>query len=240
MWLGSELPARYNTFIDSWKTQHPSWQVRLWTDADAGSLAFLNIEQFDRAPNFGAKSDILRYAILYEFGGIYADTDFLCLRPLDKLAEQFSFVAGRISVEGDDLNNALIGAAPKHPVLAKVLAAIKVDDWSSGSRSTFENTGPALLSKIAIQEYARNPEGLGLLSFDYFYSLPNTFSRVKGEVPWKDYLTENSYAVHFWDTSWLKTPWPRRLRAFLLKPFPAEFKALVKSALKKMFGGRQR
>jgi mannosyltransferase OCH1-like enzyme len=42
---------------------------------------------FDRASNFGEKSDIWRYEILFRLGGVYVDTDFECVRPFDSLLE---------------------------------------------------------------------------------------------------------------------------------------------------------
>jgi mannosyltransferase OCH1-like enzyme len=31
------------------------------------------------------KTDILRFEILYQFGGLHKDTDFECLKPIDDL-----------------------------------------------------------------------------------------------------------------------------------------------------------
>lgn len=42
---------------------------------------------FDAAKNYGEKSDILRYEILFVYGGVYADVDVECLQPFDALAE---------------------------------------------------------------------------------------------------------------------------------------------------------
>jgi hypothetical protein len=44
-----------------------------------------NKDAFSGATNYGEKSDILRYEILSQFGGIYVDCDFECLKPFDDL-----------------------------------------------------------------------------------------------------------------------------------------------------------
>ena len=36
------------------------------------------------------KSDLLRYVVLYEYGGLYADLDTLDIRPLDRVTQRFS------------------------------------------------------------------------------------------------------------------------------------------------------
>jgi mannosyltransferase OCH1-like enzyme len=32
IWLGSEVPRKYSTFIDKWKLMHPKWEVHIWDD----------------------------------------------------------------------------------------------------------------------------------------------------------------------------------------------------------------
>lgn len=44
-----------------------------------------NVEALKCAKNYGEKSDILRYEILCQFGGIYVDCDFECLKSFDGL-----------------------------------------------------------------------------------------------------------------------------------------------------------
>ena len=33
IWLGSEIPRNYNTFIERWKSMHPHWEVNIWDDS---------------------------------------------------------------------------------------------------------------------------------------------------------------------------------------------------------------
>lgn len=43
------------------------------------------------------KADILRYELLYFFGGIYIDTDFLCIKNIDKLLNNYDGITGNES-----------------------------------------------------------------------------------------------------------------------------------------------
>lgn len=57
--------------------------------------------------------DAFRYFVLYEFGGIYADMDYLCLRNFEHLLP-----AGKVSCNQggvDVYQNALIASPAKHP-----------------------------------------------------------------------------------------------------------------------------
>ena len=51
------------------------------------------MQLIDSIENKGCKSDILRYEILYQYGGIYVDTDFESIKPIPKELLKKSFVA---------------------------------------------------------------------------------------------------------------------------------------------------
>ncbi|KAH3855318.1 hypothetical protein DPMN_097884 [Dreissena polymorpha] len=100
-----------------------------WTDETARQLiearypAFLVV--WDNYRNNINKADALRYFVLYEFGGIYADLDFECIRPLDPVTrkyaaifqlEPFEHSAFRLKIPFL-LNNALMMSRPRHPFL---------------------------------------------------------------------------------------------------------------------------
>jgi mannosyltransferase OCH1-like enzyme len=70
IWLGGNIPSKYIPMIDSWRQYHPLWDVRLWGDEDIISFETSNPKLFEilrNAPNYGMKSDILRYEVFYLF-----------------------------------------------------------------------------------------------------------------------------------------------------------------------------
>ena len=64
---------------------HSNWTLKLWTDENIKDLNFDNRDIFDKADNYGMKSDILRYEILYREGGIYIDIDYECLQSIENI-----------------------------------------------------------------------------------------------------------------------------------------------------------
>ena len=67
----------------TWKDYNPDWKFILWDDERLKGIGIINQEYLDDCDNYSMKSDILRFDILYQFGGLYIDTDFECLKPLD-------------------------------------------------------------------------------------------------------------------------------------------------------------
>lgn len=57
----------------------------LWTDEHVARLPLFNRAEYDKATNYGAKSDILRYELLYVYGGVYVDCDMQCIGSFERL-----------------------------------------------------------------------------------------------------------------------------------------------------------
>src|SRR5688572_47525 len=94
-WKDAAVPAEWSEFQSSWRRHHPDWAYRLWTDEDL--LRFVET----RFPHFIAtytaysyqiqRVDAARYLILFHEGGVYADLDMECLRPVDALLAERDF-----------------------------------------------------------------------------------------------------------------------------------------------------
>ncbi|CAM9411651.1 unnamed protein product [Choristocarpus tenellus] len=124
IWLGSSLPPIFCELRRSWEAMHADWRLRLWTDEDVHGLQLRNREAYDAASNFGEKSDILRYEILFAEGGLYVDVDFLCFGNFESLHKTYDFFTGVSNTGTFELNNGLIGCCAGHPILNNVIQRI--------------------------------------------------------------------------------------------------------------------
>jgi mannosyltransferase OCH1-like enzyme len=66
-------------------------------------------ESFDRATNVGMKSDVLRYEILWRYGGVYVDVDYECLENIDQLSDSSSFFCCFSNTTVVEINNGIFG-----------------------------------------------------------------------------------------------------------------------------------
>lgn len=206
IWLGSPIPDKYKAWNESWKLFHPDWEYRLWTDTDLkeSEVDITDWAIFNSIQNMGQKSDYLRYHILKQFGGIYVDTDFECLRPFDSL-RYADFLAG-ISYDAKPIVNiAILGSVPNHIIIQNCIKnlSVKVGDTS---KNVFNTTGPYYFTRQFFATVESYMEGVVVLPPQFFYPFPNEvgFKERNG----KDYIKDYSYAVHYWDTSWI----PKRRR----------------------------
>lgn len=94
------------------------------------------------------KCDVFRYMLMYHFGGVYADLDFICIRPFDHFIQL--------------LNESKIHYYPNH---VKSPTVILSEEWLNSA--SFTNT---LHNGILISLQPKHPFWLGLM-FDVYHTV---------------------------------------------------------------------
>lgn len=195
IWLGGQEPEWTRGFAQSWAAQHPQWELRQWGDGDLASLFPLaNQDIFDRAEEIAPdhvgqlRSDVLRYELLHRFGGVYVDTDFECLRPLDALLDGVDCFAAW-EVQHRWIGNTILGCAPGHPAIATVIGGLAGNvRRRMGSRPN-KLTGPQYISKL--WKTRRD-----VTVFDQRLFYPYSWSEVEQHGPGDSF--PDAYAIHHW------------------------------------------
>ena len=139
IWLGSFLPEKYKENILTYKTYNLDYEINLWTDCeplislnnlngihirDVNSLKMNNRDLFDSETNYGFKSDILRYEVVYTEGGIYTDTDSVAVKPFDRIFSR-SFVAYINNDGASYIPNACFGFRRRSKFLRYVISTLR-------------------------------------------------------------------------------------------------------------------
>jgi mannosyltransferase OCH1-like enzyme len=205
IWLGGPLPEKYKEWQKSWSLKNPGWQYRLWTDADLEHFPFTDRKRFEQSPGPGERADILRYDILYHFGGLYVDTDFECLQAFDKVHESCDFYVGlEAAFEVDQepgIGTALIGSVAGHPILLDCLQEISKKAPGQTPHEVMSVSGPGCMRKAFFKK--KNQKGYRNIAFPYtfFYPIP---SPCRNEEKKREWIEPESLAVHYWDVSWVR------------------------------------
>ncbi|KAK9370666.1 hypothetical protein V1509DRAFT_651463 [Lipomyces kononenkoae] len=92
-----KVDKKYMEAVSSWSKLNPEYQHVLVDDVTAQDFvesAFINVPQvvqlYNSFPNPVLKADLLRYLLLYLYGGVYADIDVYCRKPIAEwLPENF-------------------------------------------------------------------------------------------------------------------------------------------------------
>lgn len=86
MFGGKPLPDEVKYYISTWQKYCPDYEIKEWNESNFD----VNQNQYCReayeTKKWAFVSDYARLKILYEYGGIYMDTDVEVCKPLDHLA----------------------------------------------------------------------------------------------------------------------------------------------------------
>ncbi|MBA2307533.1 hypothetical protein H0W26_05355 [Candidatus Dependentiae bacterium] len=214
VWVGPNNPP--TIFKESQKSiqkYHPDWEYRLWTDADIPEFKLQNQKFYDLSNNYGEKADILRYEILYRYGGVYLDADFVCLKPLDILSQYDVWASIQPIDCGGDINNAVIGTIPEHPILKDCIDTLE-DDWNTfhdkkNNLCVFDVAGPRHFQRSFMKFVKEGMANLIAVPRSFFYPLDhkdrllglNNHSNENDEEI-NSLIKPECFAMHYWAGSW--------------------------------------
>lgn len=205
VWLGSEVPDEFKAFMQSWIDMHmEGWQYYLWTDEEVAKIKLYNQKFYDAVDNYGVKSDIVKWEVVYRYGGVYVDTDFECLKPLDILHYTYDFYTGiqPLDTQFLQLGAALFGAVPGHPILKHCIETIK-DDWHHKGAPT--KTGPVHFTKSFFAVAGKT--GFIDIAFPAYYFYPQGCQ--ERALLYEEWVRKGAYAIHHWAKSWM----PKQFRS---------------------------
>ncbi len=200
IWLGSTPPERYYIIERKLRELHPDFQIKLWTDHDVAQLSLVNSAAYQAATNYGEKSDILRYEILYNEGGIYLDGDFEIFKTFDDLCYAADFFAGLAYDPRMILYNGLIGTAPHHPILSLCMSELGLHGDKNDPESIMERTGPYHFTRCFLKGSAHYDGIIIAFPVTYFYPWPNY--EVYSHKQASSWVQDHSLAMHLWARSW--------------------------------------
>lgn len=107
-WLsGDPYPPKIQRCLDSWKKHLPDYEVMLWDCNRFDLKSSPWVEQAFTAKKYAFAADYIRMYALYNYGGIYMDSDVEVLKSFDEFLELPYFVSAE---NAGTIEAAIIGA----------------------------------------------------------------------------------------------------------------------------------
>lgn len=192
IWFGSNKPQSVQNCIDNWKDKLLDFELIEVNEASPYfdfKSEYKNCQWlrtvYDRKM-WAFVSDYVRVKVLYDYGGVYLDTDITIEKDLTPLLNNEFFIGeespGIIGV-------CVFGTIKKHPFLKDVLDFYQNEIFQSPLY-----TIPTIFTSI----YSKNKyDDVCFYEPKYFYPFPygTEFS--------PHCITSNTYCIHWWNASWL-------------------------------------
>ena len=170
IWIGPK--KRPDIWMDGVKkfAEKFGYEYKLWDDDAVSKLTMINKTWYDKEPTYNGKSDILRYELLDQFGGVYIDADMAVVRPegLDKLIKG---VGNRDCAFGFEVDNQLICGAVTFAVKGSkfIKKCIEVLPTRDMTQLAWISVGPKLITDLVIKYQTQIP--LAVYKSTVFYPL---------------------------------------------------------------------
>lgn len=156
------MPLNVRDGVESWAKVNADYKCRLWNGEQ--SLDFLHshfsaqiVELFAKSTIPAFKSDLIRYALLYVYGGIYVDADTKAQSPLTPTFPRRARLiltyadradAGLATIVKNDFIAARSGNQVFLEMLDRIYANCEAAQNSSKSYNIHSLSGPSLLKSV--------------------------------------------------------------------------------------------
>lgn len=201
-------------------------------------------ERFVSLPKKIIKVDVFRYFLMYKEGGVYADIDYLFLKPFDMLnkecilMEEYTYAK---EFEGINISNCIFASKPNLKFWMDLIETCfkKIEDFQPNEDYTPSDvlnlTGPLFINNF-YGSYSDKNE-IAVMEKNYFNSndyqkneVINSFKRrIRNTEKSTCFLTEDEkvlemiekfqeskshYGIHLQTNSWLATQWHKYMKLF--------------------------
>lgn len=208
-WFGKKrLPAKAVRCIKSWKQYCPDYEIVQWNEDNFDITSCDYSKEAYEAGKYAFVSDYARFKILYEYGGIYFDTDVELIRTIDHIIDAGPFMGcenndingihvapglGMGSFKGNDLIKCLMDGY--------VLRHFINSDGSCNQKTIVEYT-TELLNDYGLKNQTEIQE------VEDFLIYPKDYFAPQNPLTGKLAITDKTVSIHHYDSSWY-TPYQK-------------------------------
>lgn len=199
VWFGNSKPPKVLKCIESWKKLLPDYEIFEWNEQTFDVDKEIKNNKFFREcynrKLWAFVSDYIRVKVLYEYGGVYLDTDMEIIKDITPLLDTELFLGYE---NNSVMSFGIVGVIPKHLVFKRFLEFYQEKIWKSPLYVVTSILTEILNTEYKNQDLLKNK--IKIYSKEYFYPFNHD------EEFTKECITKNTYAIHWWGKSWSKNP----------------------------------
>lgn len=209
---GNPLPPFAIKCIESWKKYLPDYEIIEWNESNYDVNKIPYISQAYKEKKYAFVSDYARFDILYEYGGIYFDTDVEVIKDLTEIISKGNFFG--MEASGAIASGLGIGSKKGEIVIKEI-----IDSYLTSSFIKEDGTLNLYTVVDRVSDIFRKH---GFLNENRIQTIANFLIYPKEYFCPKDVdtgiltITNNTYTIHHYDASWIE-PWQKEVQDFKYK-----------------------
>lgn len=217
---GNALPDSAIKCIESWKKYFPGYEIKEWNEKNYDVKKNRYIAEAYEAKKYAFVSDYARFDILYQYGGIYFDTDVEVIRSFEDILQKGAFMGceENVSIQNEHnlINPGLGMAAPSGlKIYKEILEFYDNQKFVNKDGTVNLETVVTKTTKILYEHGLENKNNLQEIEGITIY--PQEYFNPKDSSTGELIMTENTHSIHWYSMTWL-SPY-QKLRKKILDPF---------------------
>lgn len=197
-WFGGKsLPMQHKRYLETWKNAFPYYHIIKWDEHNFPINDYTYAKEAVKAGKMAFVSDVARIYALYEYGGIYFDTDVEVVKNFDQLLEGKEAILGTED-EKNTIGTGFMAFIPRHNICAKMLDYYKNNNFVRQS-SSMSNT--QILAALVKKEYGIVP----LEKIQEFHDIilyPSEYFTAHNGLTGEIEVTDKTCCIHHFAASW--------------------------------------
>lgn len=236
-WFGhNTLPKLANYCINSWKKFLPDYTIKCWDESNFDIHCCPYVEEAYQKKKWAFVSDYARFYILYQYGGIYFDTDVELIKPLDDLISHGGFMG----IEQDSQQEITvapglgIASKPASKLYQELLQTYHKSHFINPNKTLNETTVGTYTTEVLKKYGLKNITGIQQVLDVYIY--PKEYFNPIDHITGRLIITPNTYAIHHYMASWCTQYSKKRgkIYQFLARNFGKRTADTIKNIWKKL------
>ncbi len=211
-WFGrGEKSKLINKCIASWKKYCPDYEIIEWNEDNFDVNMNEYVSGAYKSKKYAFVADYARLYAMYNYGGIYFDTDVELIKSPDGLLDNEGFAG----FEDDRyVETATMGSEKGFGFFGELLKLYDNTAFLNPDGSYNNVTNVKIMTSLLIEKgfcengQEQTVQGFRIYSRDYFTPFENNTGIMK--------KTENTVAIHWYDKSWISKK--ERIRSKLMRP----------------------
>ena len=164
-WVGgNSIPEEHQKYIEGWRNLCPDYEIICWNEKNYNIEKNPYMKKAYEEKKWGFVSDYMRKDIVYQYGGIYLDTDVEMIKRPDELLYQDGFCGIELAADRTfKINTGLgFGARKELAILKEMCDIYNGEDFQFRERK-FMKIGPDYETEVLEQHGLRIDEGYQIL-----------------------------------------------------------------------------
>ena len=218
-WFGrNPLPPLAIKCIESWKKYFPDYEIKEWNEDNFNVNIIPYTQKAYEAKKYAFVSDYARFWILYNYGGIYFDTDVEVIRSMDDIIKKGPFMG--CETQKADCNPGLgLGCYPQINLIKTMLDLYETLTFTANKNNEFKyKTIVEYTTEILVKHGLKHThkiqiiEGFHIYPYDYFNPINITTKRL--------HITDNTRSIHHFAASWVEASLKTKFKKIAQKIIP--------------------